>query len=68
MKIKTRGSAAALERYIKMAHYEKIPYAVDVDYDEEKERSSYIFTLDADMDTFMAAVNKYNYKDYTIIE
>ena len=68
MKIKTRGSAAALERYIKMAHYEKIPYEVTVEYNEDDTKSFYIFTLNTDIETFIAAVNKYRYRDYTIIE
>ena len=68
MKIKTRGSGAALGRYLKMAHYEGIPFKVDLEYTDGDKRSFWILTFDTDLAAFKAAVEKYQYKDYTIIE
>ena len=68
MKIKTRGSGAALERYLKMAHYEGIPFKVDLEYSEDNMKSFWILTFDTDPATFQAAVDKYRYKDYIVIE
>ncbi len=59
-------SPSALERYLKMAHWEHIEYSVDVE--DTGTKVNFLVKLNTSKDTFEELVHKYHYSNYEILE
>ncbi len=57
-------SSSALERYLKMAHWEHIEYSVDVEDTETK--IYFLVRLNTSEETFEELARKYHYTNYEI--
>ena len=59
-------SSSALERYLKMAHWEKIDFSVDVE--DTGTKVNFLVKLNTNKQTFEKMVKKYHYSNYEIVE
>ncbi len=59
-------SAVALDRYLKMAHWEKIYFSVDVE--DTGTKVNFLVKLNTNKKTFVELVKKYHYSNYEIVE
>ena len=59
-------SSSALERYLKMAHWENIDFSVDVE--DTGAKVNFLVKLNTNQEAFEEAVKKYHYSNYEIVE